>query len=48
MRKAITAALLAATGVQAANELKIGFLTTLSGPGAGTGQDIRDAFNLAI
>ena len=43
-----SAALLAATGVQAANELKIGFLTTLSGPGAGTGQDIRDAFNLAI
>ena len=43
-----SAALLAATSVQAASELKIGFLTTLSGPGAGTGQDIRDAFNLAI
>ena len=44
----LSAALLAAQGAQAADELKIGFLTTLSGPGAGTGQDIRDAFNLAI
>lgn len=43
-----SAALLAATGAQAADEIKIGFLTTLSGPGAGTGQDIRDAFTLAI
>lgn len=43
-----SAALLAANGAQAADELKIGFLTTLSGPGAGTGQDIRDAFTLAI
>ena len=44
----LSAALLAAQGAQAAEELKIGFLTTLSGPGAGTGQDIRDAVNLAI
>ena len=43
-----SAALLAANGAQAADEIKIGFLTTLSGPGAGTGQDIRDAFTLAI
>lgn len=43
-----SAALLAAAGAQAADEIKIGFLTTLSGPGAGTGQDIRDAFLLAI
>jgi len=32
----------------AASEIKIGFLTTLSGPGAGIGQDIRDAFQLAL
>lgn len=43
-----SAAMLAAGGAQAADEIKIGFLTTLSGPGAGTGQDIRDAFLLAI
>ena len=43
-----SAALLAVNGAQAADEIKIGFLTTLSGPGAGTGQDIRDAFTLAI
>ncbi len=40
--------LMAAPAAHSAEELKIGFLTTLSGPGAGTGQDIRDAFNLAI
>ncbi len=43
-----SAALLTAASVQAADEIKIGFLTTLSGPGAGTGQDIRDAFLLAV
>jgi branched-chain amino acid transport system substrate-binding protein len=32
----------------AAEELTIGMITTLSGPGAGLGIDIRDAFNLAI
>ena len=30
------------------NSLKIGFLSTLSGPGAGLGIDIRDGFNLAV
>ncbi|HCN73697.1 MAG TPA: ABC transporter substrate-binding protein, partial [Pusillimonas sp.] len=43
-----SAALLTAASAQAADEIKIGFLTTLSGPGAGTGQDIRDAFLLAV
>lgn len=43
-----SAALLASFGAQAADEIKIGFLTTLSGPGASLGQDIRDAFLLAV
>src|SRR5690606_18995920 len=34
-------------GSAAAEELTIGMITTLSGPGAGLGIDIRDAFNLA-
>lgn len=34
--------------VQAAESVKVGFLSTLSGPGAGLGIDIRDGFNLAI
>jgi branched-chain amino acid transport system substrate-binding protein len=32
----------------AAEELTIGMITTLSGPGAGLGVDIRDGFNLAL
>ncbi|HEX6297590.1 MAG TPA: ABC transporter substrate-binding protein [Burkholderiales bacterium] len=36
------------TSVQAANELKIGFLSTLSGPGGGIGIEVRDGFNLAM
>lgn len=35
-------------GALAAEPLKIGFITTLSGPGGYLGQDIRDAFQLAI
>jgi branched-chain amino acid transport system substrate-binding protein len=35
-------------GVSAAEELTIGMITTLSGPGAGLGVDIRDGFNLAL
>jgi branched-chain amino acid transport system substrate-binding protein len=38
----------AQTGATAAEELTIGMITTLSGPGAGLGIDIRDAFNLAL
>lgn len=38
----------AATGAPAADRVKIGFLSTLSGPGAGLGIDIRDGFNLAL
>jgi branched-chain amino acid transport system substrate-binding protein len=33
---------------QAANELKIGFLSTLSGPAGAIGVEIRDGFNLAL
>ena len=32
----------------AADRVKVGFLSTLSGPGAGLGVDIRDGFNLAL
>ena len=34
--------------VGAAEKLKIGFLSTLSGPAAATGSDTRDGFNLAL
>jgi len=35
-------------GAHAANELKIGFLSTLSGPAGAIGIEIRDGFNLAL
>ena len=34
--------------VQAANELKIGYLSTLSGPAGAIGVEVRDGFNLAL
>ncbi len=43
---ALAAALLPAA--QAADKLKVGFLSTLSGPGAGLGVDIRDGFALGL
>jgi branched-chain amino acid transport system substrate-binding protein len=49
--KTIVAAVLAAAfalNAQAANELKIGFLSTLSGPAGTIGIEIRDGFNLAV
>ena len=36
------------TSASAADKIKIGFISTLSGPNAAIGIDIRDAFNLAI
>lgn len=36
------------TQVHAADKVKVGLLSTLSGPGAGLGVDIRDGFNLAL
>ncbi|MCP8938635.1 ABC transporter substrate-binding protein [Alsobacter sp. SYSU M60028] len=41
-------ALLAASPALAQSPVKIGMITTLSGPGGYLGQDIRDAFQLAI
>jgi branched-chain amino acid transport system substrate-binding protein len=44
----IAAALLLSTPAFAADSVKVGFMSTLSGPGAGLGVDIRDGFNLAM
>lgn len=54
MKKPLFTALLAALlsipalTAQATQTVKVGFLSTLSGPGAGLGVDIRDGFQLAI
>ena len=37
-----------AASAQSTDPVKIGFLSTLSGPGAGLGVDIRDGFQLAV
>ena len=42
------AAMTASVAVHAADKVKIGFISTLSGPNASIGTDIRDGFNLAI
>lgn len=48
-RTAFAAALIAAASTAfAADTVKVGLLSTLSGPGAGLGVDIRDAFQLAV
>src|SRR5437879_13611046 len=44
----IAVAALLSFSAHAANELKIGFLSTLSGPAGGIGIEIRDGFNLAV
>src|SRR5881275_715322 len=44
----VGAAALVAFSAHAASELKIGFLSTLSGPAGGIGIEIRDGFNLAL
>jgi branched-chain amino acid transport system substrate-binding protein len=43
----ILAALLAGSAI-GAERVKVGFLSTLSGPGGALGSDIRDGFNLAV
>jgi branched-chain amino acid transport system substrate-binding protein len=50
MKKTLLAALLATalSAAQAADAVKVGFLSTLSGPAAGLGVDIRDGFQLAM
>ncbi len=40
--------LLAIRPVAAADSIKVGFISTLSGPSAALGVDIRDAFLLAV
>lgn len=45
---AVAAALSTALAVQAADKVNIGFVSTLSGPSAALGVDIRDAFLLAV
>jgi branched-chain amino acid transport system substrate-binding protein len=45
---ALAAVLIGATAAAAQEPLKIGMITTLSGPGGYLGQDIRDAFTLAV
>ena len=42
------AAALMVGSVHAADNVKVGLLSTLSGPGSGLGVDIRDGFQLAI
>lgn len=42
------AALPAGAAAPARTAVKVGFLSTLSGPGAGVGNEIRDGFNLAL
>src|SRR2546423_3169673 len=50
MRIRILVALAVATAfsAHAADKVKIGFISTLSGPNAAIGSDIRDGFNLAL
>ena len=45
---ALAAALMLAGSAHAASSIKVGLVSTLSGPGAGLGVDIRDGFNLAM
>ncbi len=45
---AVVMACALSAGVQAADKVKIGFLSTLSGPSAAIGLDIRDGFNLVV
>jgi branched-chain amino acid transport system substrate-binding protein len=44
----IAVSFLCAVSAGAADKVKVGFISTLSGPNASIGSDIRDAFNLAI
>lgn len=44
----VAAATLVAAPALAADKIKVGLLSTLSGPGAGLGIDIRDGFQLAM
>src|SRR5262245_57198403 len=45
---AVVGAAAMAFSAHAANELKIGYLSTLSGPAGAIGVEVRDGFNLAL
>jgi branched-chain amino acid transport system substrate-binding protein len=45
---ALLVSALLALPLHAADKVKVGFVSTLSGPNASIGSDIRDAFNLAV
>ena len=45
---AVAALVLGATAAQAADKVKVGFVSTLSGPSSALGVDIRDGFLLAV
>src|ERR1700694_1402109 len=45
---ALALSLAVASGAQAASKVKVGFVSTLSGPSAALGVDIRDGFQLAV
>src|SRR5690349_24757006 len=47
-RLCAAALLVLACNAYAADKVKVGFVSTLSGPAAGIGTDIRDGFNLAL
>jgi branched-chain amino acid transport system substrate-binding protein len=50
MRRTLAALTIAILGLNAnaADQIRIGFMSTLSGPSAALGLDIRDAFNLVV
>jgi branched-chain amino acid transport system substrate-binding protein len=48
MRVLVAVSFFFALSAHAANELKIGYLSTLSGPAGAIGVEIRDGFNLAL
>jgi branched-chain amino acid transport system substrate-binding protein len=50
MRRTLAALTMATLGLtaHAADQIRIGFMSTLSGPSAALGLDIRDAFNLVV
>jgi branched-chain amino acid transport system substrate-binding protein len=48
MKKFLFLLCLFSLSAQGADKVKIGFISTLSGPNASIGSDIRDAFNLAV
>src|SRR5690606_37069790 len=48
LASALCAAALSLSPAHAADSIKVGFLSTLSGPGGALGMDIRDGFNLAL